>query len=153
MPSVEDIDLGMRLHATGAKIRLDPLLQGCHLKRWRLSSMIATDFARRGVPWVQLQLAARRAPATLNLGWQHRTSTLLVLVAVTSAPRHRALAAAAGAGFVTLNRSLYAVLHRKGGARLMAGGIALHALHYLIGAAAVPTAAVGYARAAVRSRP
>ena len=35
-PSVEDIELGMRLTAAGAHILLDPDVQGKHLKRWTL---------------------------------------------------------------------------------------------------------------------
>jgi GT2 family glycosyltransferase len=53
-PSVEDIDLGRRLHAAGARIVLDPTIQGTHLKSWTLRSMVWTDFARRAIPWVAL---------------------------------------------------------------------------------------------------
>ena len=42
----------------GGRLRLDPTIQGTHLKRWTLRSMLWTDFARRGVPWVALQLRA-----------------------------------------------------------------------------------------------
>src|SRR5262249_2988188 len=51
---VEDIELGMRIADEGAKIVLDPTIQGKHLKDWGLWSMIRTDFAVRGVPWVGL---------------------------------------------------------------------------------------------------
>ena len=62
-PSIEDIELGMRLSGSGGLCRLDPGIQGTHLKRWTLRSMVVTDFSRRGVPWVQLILRRRRAPA------------------------------------------------------------------------------------------
>ena len=55
-PSIEDVDLGARLVADGARIVLDPAIQGTHLKAWTLRSMVRTDFARRGVPWVALLL-------------------------------------------------------------------------------------------------
>ena len=56
-PSIEDIDFGHQLAATGARIVLDPAIQGTHLKVWTLRSMLWTDFARRGIPWVALQVA------------------------------------------------------------------------------------------------
>jgi hypothetical protein len=55
-PSIEDVDLGARLVAGGARIVLDPAIQGTHLKAWTVRSMIRTDFARRAVPWVALLL-------------------------------------------------------------------------------------------------
>jgi hypothetical protein len=42
-PSIEDIELGYRLRRAGHRILLDKGLQGTHLKRWGLVSMIRTD--------------------------------------------------------------------------------------------------------------
>jgi GT2 family glycosyltransferase len=53
-PSIEDIDLGYRLTAAGYRILLDPTLAVCHLKRWTLRGMIASDVFDRGIPWTQL---------------------------------------------------------------------------------------------------
>ncbi|HEV2060815.1 MAG TPA: glycosyltransferase, partial [Solirubrobacteraceae bacterium] len=55
-PCIEDIELGMRLHAAGRRIELDPAVRGTHLKRWTLASMVRTDLASRGAPWVALRL-------------------------------------------------------------------------------------------------
>ena len=57
-PSIEDIELGMRLHAAGRRIVLDPAVRGTHLKRWTLRSMLRTDLAARGAPWVALRSSA-----------------------------------------------------------------------------------------------
>src|SRR5213596_1012653 len=54
--SIEDIELGMRLHSRGGRILLDPAVQGKHLKEWTLVSMTETDLLRRGVPWLRLVL-------------------------------------------------------------------------------------------------
>ena len=40
-PSVEDIDLGYRLCASGHRIRLDTRFRGGHLKRWSLRSSVS----------------------------------------------------------------------------------------------------------------
>ena len=43
--SIEDVELGIRLAEAGARIVLDPELQGTHLKEWGLGEMLRTDFA------------------------------------------------------------------------------------------------------------
>ena len=150
-PSIEDIELGHRLRRFGGRIELDPRIQGTHLKRWTLRSMVVTDFARRGVPWVALQVADRRLSGTLNLGWRHRLSALAAVVAVLGLLGRRPSWSAAGAGtFLLLNRSFYALLGRRGGPAVAVMGPALHALHHLVGAVAVPS---GIAVAVVTGRP
>src|SRR5690606_38123245 len=42
-PSIEDIELGFRLRASGHAIRLDKRMQVKHLKRWRLLGLLRTD--------------------------------------------------------------------------------------------------------------
>ena len=88
VPSIEDVELGMRLAETGARIELDPDLQGTHLKAWTIPDMVRTDFTRRGVPWLKLMLERRSASSALNLGWRHRLSTLAALAGSRRA-RHR----------------------------------------------------------------
>jgi glycosyltransferase involved in cell wall biosynthesis len=147
-PSVEDIELGLRLTRGGARIVLDPRIQGTHLKGWDLAGMVRTDFARRGVPWVELLLRPGTSRAVLNLGWHHRLSAAAAVVAggAIATGRPRALAAAVVA-LLLLNRSLYGLLWRRRGPAQAVAGIALHALHHLAGVAAVPAgAAVHLAR-------
>jgi GT2 family glycosyltransferase len=138
-PSVEDIDLGHRLAADGARIVLDPAIQGSHLKRWTLRSMLWTDFARRGIPWVALQLRSRRVSSALNLGWRHRLSALACVVAVLALVLMRPVITAAAVGLlVALNRTFYGLLVRRQGAGRATIGVLLHALHHLVAVASVP---------------
>jgi len=58
-PQIEDIELGYRLRERGGRIRLDPSIQGTHLKRWSLWPMFRTDFRDRGVPWMRLLMERR----------------------------------------------------------------------------------------------
>jgi GT2 family glycosyltransferase len=140
-PSVEDIELGMRLRRQGASILLDPQIRGRHLKRWTVASMVLTDFARRGVPWMRLLLREGSGSSALNLGWRRRLSaaTSVALLASLLARRPRAAAAALLAN-LALDRDLYALLARRGGPRLFVAGIGLHQLHQLSAAASVPAA-------------
>jgi len=140
-PSVEDIELGMRLRRRGARIVLDPEIRGRHLKAWTVGAMVATDFGRRGVPWARLLLRNRESSAALNLGWRQRASAAasLVLLASLLARRPRAAALALLANLL-LDRELYALLARRGGPKLLAAGIGLHQVHQLTAAASVPAA-------------
>ena len=140
-PSVEDIELGMRLRRRGARIVLDPRIRGRHLKAWTPASMVATDFGRRGVPWARLLLRDRSGSTALNLGWRQRASAgaSLVLLASLLARRPRPAAVALAAGLL-LDRDLYRLLAGRGGLRLLLAGIGLHQLHQLAAIASVPIA-------------
>lgn len=146
-PSVEDIDLGHRLTAGGAPLILDPTIQGKHLKVWTLRSMLWTDFARRGIPWVALQLRNRQVSTALNCGWRHRLSALTCSLALAFAVLGLYLfAVAAVATLIGLNHGFYTLLARRLGPVAAVVGVALHGIHHLVSVAAVPVglvAAVG----------
>jgi cellulose synthase/poly-beta-1,6-N-acetylglucosamine synthase-like glycosyltransferase len=137
--SVEDIELGMRLHSRGGRILLDPAVQGKHLKEWTLISMTETDLLRRGVPWLRLVLEDRSGGSTLNLGWPHRISTAAsVLLLVGLIRRKLWLVGGTLALVIVLDRHFYALLLRRRGAKGLAAGVPLHVLHRLTSAAVVP---------------
>lgn len=144
---IEDIELGMRLAAAGRKIVLDPRVQGRHLKRWTLRSMVRTDLLIRGAPWVALLIRHRTGTSSLNLGWRHRFSALASIAAVAAAALRRPTAAfAALVGLVALNRGFYELLLRKRGVRGFTAGVGLHVLHHLTAIVAVPLGVLRYLR-------
>jgi GT2 family glycosyltransferase len=144
-PSIEDVELGLRLTAQGARIRLDPGLRGTHTKRWTVWDMVRTDFTHRGVPWVRLMLRSRSAGTALNLGWRHRLSAAACVVGVVGVTRRKpAAAAGALAALVALNRPFYGLLVRRRGPLEAGAGVALHVLHHLTSAAAVPAGIVAH---------
>jgi glycosyltransferase involved in cell wall biosynthesis len=146
-PAVEDIDLGLRLAAEGGRIVLDPLVQGTHLKRWTLRSMVRTDFVARGVPWTALLLRHRAAAGALNLGWRHRLSALCALaMAIAALTGRLRMAGAAGASFVALGAPFYALLMRRTGPGRAAAGVGLHALHHLTAVASIPVGVIVHLR-------
>jgi hypothetical protein len=155
---MEDIELGMRLADGGARIRLDPALRGRHLKRWTLGSMVHTDLARRGIPWVRMLIGRRQAPSSLNLSWRHRVTALLyagataALVAqlvVATAVLLTAAALLIGSA-VAINRGFHGLLLNRGGPLLALAGVPLHWVHHLIAVAALPLGAASHLVLAAR---
>jgi len=149
-PCIEDIELGMRLHAAGRRIALDPAVRGTHLKRWTLGSMLRTDLAARGAPWVALRLERGGAGGgALNLAWGQRIAAGAAVAGAGAAMTGRGrLALAALAVMIAPNARFYTLLARRGGLRLALGGVPLHLLHHLTAAASVPAGVVLWARGA-----
>jgi len=135
--SIEDIELGYRIRRAGHGILLDKRLQGKHLKRWTLRSMISTDITHRAIPWSRLILETGIAPDDLNLKTGQRASFALVVLGclflVLALFRTEALALAAIAliSVVVLNRDLYRFFSRQHGTLFAAACIPLHLLYYL----------------------
>jgi hypothetical protein len=143
--ALEDIELGTRLLDLGARIVLDPELQGKHLKRTTLRRMLYTDVQLRGAPWTALLLERRSAPTALNLSWGNRLSALASLAGGRSMllRRPRGVLGAA-AVLVALNHRLYALLWRRSGLAGVTSGVLLHALHHLAGVVALPLGVYRY---------
>ena len=136
-PSIEDIELGYRLRRRGHLILLDRELQGTHLKRWTLRSLVWTDVRSRAAPWARLLLEHRDRPHDLNVKRDQKVSAALVGLAVPClvlAPAHPQLAAVATAallGVVGFNWRLYRFFARQGGLLFATAGVLLHWLYYL----------------------
>jgi GT2 family glycosyltransferase len=138
-PSVEDIELGVRMAEAGARIVLDPTVLGTHLKEWTLGQMARTDLFHRGIPWIELMLRHRRLGGDLNLSWRNKASSVAVASGVLAGlARRRILLVGAAAAFLALNARFYAVLRRKRGAGEAAAGVGLHAVHHALALTAVP---------------
>ncbi len=144
-PSIEDIELGMRLKAAGGRLRLEPGIQGTHLKRWRFLDMLRVDVARRAVPWTRLVAQRPDVPAALNLAAGQKLCVALVFLALLAIPlgalepRLRAslvwlwLPLLLLAPVLWINREFYAFLHRHRGTLFALGGMGLHLLYFVYG--------------------
>jgi GT2 family glycosyltransferase len=83
-PSIEDVELGMRLIDTGKRIRLVPEAQGTHWKDWTLWRVWHTDVVRRALPWSRLIADGQVAEADLNLARKERILAVLALSVPTA---------------------------------------------------------------------
>ena len=76
-PSIEDIELGYRLKASGANILLAKELQVKHHKAWKIFGLMKTDIFDRGIPWTMLLLSDKSKRINdLNLQSSNRISAI-----------------------------------------------------------------------------
>jgi GT2 family glycosyltransferase len=154
-PSVEDIDLGVRLHRAGRRIRLDKDVLVTHLKGWTLWSMIRTDALQRAAPWTELALRSGGFPRDLNTRHRERVGLAAVAVTVASAflalwePALLAVTLVAGLAFALAHLDLFRFLRRRGGTFFALLCLPLHGVHLLAGGAGL---LLGAARHLFRNR-
>lgn len=136
-PSVEDIELGIRLRQAGYKVRLCPYIQAKHLKQWQITSLLRTDIFDRAVPWTRLILSTSRVPSDLNLDYKSRLSTLLLwaflfclFVGIWFQVSWIGALLLLGL-LIAINFPLYHFFYMRNGFRFALGGIALHLLYFL----------------------
>jgi GT2 family glycosyltransferase len=133
---MEDVELGYRLHRAGYRIFLDKSLQGTHLKRWTLWSVVRTDIVHRAIPWARLILESGEAPDDLNVQRSQKASVALTGLGgllLLASPLRLALllpAFACALAVVAVNRDFYAFLRRVRSTRFAAACIPLHLLYF-----------------------
>ena len=144
-PSIEDIELGMRLKSSGRRILLLPHIQAKHLKRWSLVQMVQVDVTRRAMPWTKLLIERPGTGGDLNLEVGQKLCVVCVFLmplaslAGAFVPALRELWAPLWLPLVLLlpilaiNRDLYALFLRKRGPLFALAAFALHLLYFLYG--------------------
>ena len=149
-PSIEDIELGYRLRHAGHRIRLLKGLQVKHLKHWKLTSMLKTDFFRRALPWTRLILREGEMLNDLNLRTSQRLSVFLVfgLPVTLAASLWKSVflvpfLVMAGS-LLWINRDFYRFLARKKGYWFAARAVPLHWLYYFYSGAAFGAGLLGH---------
>ncbi len=147
IPSMEDIEIGLRMSEQGYKIILDKNIQVTHLKHWGFYSLIKTDIFQRAVPWSQLILERKLLPRDLNLRFRDRFSTTLVGIIIIAVsiyilklftqidiiPSGYILLTAliSLCVILILNRDLYLFFLRKRGVGFALLSILMHILFYI----------------------
>ena len=136
-PSIEDIELGLRLKKSGHRILLDKQLQVKHLKEWRLSSLLRTDIFSRAVPWSNLIIKNHQKVDDLNLQGSHKLSAACVglglLILPLAAFRPYLVLPTILLLLVTiigLNSRLYRFFLDRRGFTFVSRAIPLHLLYY-----------------------
>ena len=140
-PSIEDIELGVRLRKSGRRVWSCPDVLSKHRKRWTLLGMVRTDILCRAVPWTSLIVRSGQLPNDLNTGLSSRISALAAWLLIASAlfglfwqPAWIASAVAALTWFAC-NADILRFFARQGGAGFALGAAGLHLLYYLYSSA------------------
>lgn len=135
-PSIEDVEFGWRVTDRGGHIVLDPRILGTHLKRWTLRSLIKTDVLYRAVPWVRWSLERRRFGGELNASPLQQMALVIAillgvsgLAAISSGAARVSLAVLVGLA-LAINRALFRLFWRRGGAGLFVAGFLLQQVYY-----------------------
>lgn len=142
-PSIEDIELGMRLRQQGYHIRSIPEAQAKHLKNWNLGTLWRTDVVYRALPWSKLMLCGKGLTRDLNTSLSQRMSAVLIYAAVAAltvaiilGSTTAALLSGVTVGvWYALNRSLFRLLWRRGRFKGLIAGSMLHACYYVYASA------------------
>jgi GT2 family glycosyltransferase len=142
VPSIEDIELGLRLSRRGGRIQLRKDLEVTHLKRWTLASLIKTDVRQRALPWSALLLADGHIPDHLNVSRRARlavtlSATLLgSLLAVPVIPESALVAAAAALLLLAVDWRLWRYFASERGWWFALRAVPMQWLYYLYSGAA-----------------
>jgi len=158
-PSIEDIELGLRLTRAGVRILVIPEIQICHMKKWTLWGMLRTDVLLRAWPWSRLLLRSGCLPADLNLDWRQRASALLAWLCVVLAAAgfirgtagFSAILAAAAVAFINL--PFFRFLIRVRGVVFALRAFPLHILYLLYSSATFTVASVVHFLQSMRAQP
>jgi len=154
-PSIEDIELGYRIRASGGKIALDPDLLCTHLKEWTLREVVMTDVVKRAIPWSRL-IATRDMPENnLNVSTPERIRAGIaglwaasILLAMISAlwPHGAMIFMALTIIMVGANWRLLSFFTRRKGLPFGLAALAFHQVYYIY-------SAVTFSLVSLRHRP
>ncbi|MDA7964155.1 glycosyltransferase [Ruegeria sp.] len=142
IPSIEDIELGYRIHAAGGDIVVDPRLQGKHLKIWSVRNSVHTDIFCRALPWSRLIINREGLSDDLNTGWMERFRAglagllLLTLLAMIVQPSLWPLPLILLALIFAVNAALFRFMWDAGGPIFAIKALLYHQFYYLYSACA-----------------
>ncbi len=140
-PSIEDIELGMRLRDVGRRICLCPEIQVKHLKRWTYSGVWMTDIFKRALPWSRLLVKRGVSSGHLNVDRRSQLSAITAHALIFSAavslftPWMWSAPLGALAVFVWLQRETIHFFYARGGFGFMIGATAMHLIYFLYSSA------------------
>jgi glycosyltransferase involved in cell wall biosynthesis len=136
-PSIEDVELGVRLVSAGHRIRLVPEAQGTHCKDWTLWRVWHTDIVRRAYPWAELIVDRQTAGVDLNLQASERITALnaaaipLMALGLLVSPWFAVALLVAVSSYGYRNRGLFALLMRRIGFPGVMAAVIMHWCYHL----------------------
>jgi glycosyltransferase involved in cell wall biosynthesis len=136
--SLEDIELGYRLHLGGCRIYLNKALQLTHCKKYTLRTLIASDLFCRAIPWTRLMLTNGIFRSDMNTQSHNVLSVIAAYLMLSLVPLLWILPIAGGsvflalaAWFLWLNRKFFRFIFQERGVFFTARTVALNWFGYL----------------------
>lgn len=153
-PSIEDIELGLRMRQQGMRILLIASFQVTHLKVWTLSNLLHTEIFCRALPWSRLIHTRSGWTNDLNVSRGERARSLIAILFLASLPvpmiplwlKFALLTLA-----LMVNWKLIALFHRRRGAAFALGAILFHQLYYVYCSGAFAWSWLEHATSSVRA--
>ena len=145
-PSIEDVEFGLRVGASGRTIHVIPSAMGTHLKSWTIADLWRTDLFARGIPWGRAMELHPELGWSLNGSPRNRVAMLALAFAVLMSASSIASALAGMFGLAIsslvpailgvgtwcwLEADLFRLIAIRRGYGSMLGGVFLHAIHHL----------------------
>jgi glycosyltransferase involved in cell wall biosynthesis len=136
-PSIEDVELGMRIVSQGYRIRLVPEALSKHCKDWTILNVWHTDIFRRAYPWSKLLIDGVGGAVDLNLGRKEHVIAVLALAIITFAllslmqPALLFIVGIFSALYIYLNNSFFALLFRVLSFPKMIGAMLMHFCYHI----------------------
>jgi GT2 family glycosyltransferase len=136
-PSIEDIELGVRVIEAGGRVRLVKDAFGKHLKEWTLVQLWQTDIFYRAVPWARLIQSGRGAGGDLNVSRREQLAAVfahLILVCTLLSivePLLWPMPIVTVAAYLALNAHFFRFLWQSAGPMAGFVGMGLHWCYHL----------------------
>lgn len=136
-PSIEDVELGLRLRQNGGRILLNPRAHGEHLKNWTVRCLWRTDIKLRAIPWSEL-IAEGRIDPTLNTSGSEKGKAVIAILLLVSLGLSillmslplATMAGVLGLLYLWVNRDFLKLLANKS-RRLALAGAGFHWLYHI----------------------
>lgn len=134
--SLEDMDLGYRLHQSGHEIFLAKTIQLTHCKCYTLSGLVESDVVNRAIPWTRLMLDKRIYRNDLNTKTSNVLSVPLAFLLLLALPlfffdETVYLFPLLLLPFLFLNRDFYRFIYREKGSFFLIRAIVMNWFGYL----------------------
>jgi len=150
-----DLEFGRRLKLAGQKIRLDTKIQGTHLKRFTLWSLLKNDYSR-GKGWFRFAVTNKLFPYVIrklriaNIYPTFIISVILSLLFFFSLPLlpffefSRYLVIISALIYLIINYPLFRFFHKRGGLRFLLKAIPLSFIDHFVAGLGVIRGSLGW---------
>lgn len=148
-PSIEDVDLGIRIIERGDRIALVKDAFGTHHKDWGVVQLWKTDILRRALPWARLMRNGRGHADDLNISRRERAAAIaahlvwITLLLALWQPGSWAAFAIAITAYLLLNARFFGFHFRTAGLRAGLAGMFLHWCYHIYASVTFALVATG----------